>query len=791
MGTVYRAIDTSLGREVAIKVLPDAFASDPDRQARFEREARTLAALNHPCIAAVYGTVEVPGDAGHNTRAIVMELVEGVTLAERIAQGALPLDDALSIARQIAEALEAAHDHGVIHRDLKPANVKVRDDGTVKVLDFGLAKLVDPGGAPPQSSLSPTITSPAVTAAGVILGTAAYMSPEQARGKAVDRRTDIWSFGCVVFEMLSGRRPFAAGDTVSDAIAAILTGEVVWTALPSQTPATVRRLLERCLRKDVRRRLSHIAEARIALEEIAQDPELEPAPARRAVPWPVVALVALAALGLGAAAAAWALRAPLTAPITTRFDIRAPAGARTLGNLLRPMEIGDPISPDGRTVAFLAAVAGPTMIWVRPLDASTARALPSTEGAGRPFWSPDSRSLAFFAGSQLKRIALAGGLPTVLTDEPGRDVAWSADGVMLIGGGDRPLRRLPASGGVPTPVTALAPGEITHDYPQFLPDGQHFVYLSRRGPTLEDWEMFVGSLDSKERHRLDGIHGAVRYSVTGHLMFTQGETLMAQPFNLERLALDGDPEPVADGVAAAPRPLFGVSTNRTLVYLRASPKLDSQLAWIDRAGRTVTPFSTAGEYSRIALSDDGRYVAFERNLDVMTLDIARNLTSNLIVRAGADIAPVFSPDGTRIAFAGSAMRSFALNNPNNGDLYLRTLGTTEREILLYSDEVGKTPTDWSGDGYVAYTSRNDIWAVQTSPNSTPVRVTSTGFVESAAHFSPMVDGSRINPPTRQPAPTSTCNRFQTARAAIPSPPEAGLRHAGANVATSCSISLLI
>ena len=326
------------------------------------------------------------------------------------------------------------------------------------------------------------------------------------------------------------------------------------------------------------------------------------------------------------------------APGGTDHDpIRDPGASRLrqLGNLPRTMEIGDPISPDGRTVAFVAAVAGPTMIRVRPLDASTSRALPSTEGAGRPFWSPDSRSLAFFAGSQLKRIALAGGLPTVLTDEPGRDVAWSADGVMLIGGGNRPLRRLPASGGVPTPVTALAPGELTHDYPQFLPDGQHFVYLSRRGPTVEDWDVFVGSLDSKERQRLDGIHGAVRY-VSGHLMFTQGETLLAQRFNLKRLALDGDPEPVADGIAAGPRPLFDVSPNGTLVYLRAVQAADSQLAWIDRSGRTVTPFSAAGAYSRVALSDDGRYLAFERNFDVILL----TTTSPAMPRATSSSATV-------------------------------------------------------------------------------------------------------------------------------------------------------
>src|SRR5262245_61842554 len=455
MGRVYRATDRHLGREVAIKVLPDAFAQDPERLARFELEARTLASLNHPNIAVVHGLEEGPVEQEHRLRALVMELVDGVTLADRIAEGPIPVDEALPIARQIADALEAAHDHGVIHRDLKPANVKVRDDGMVKVLDFGLAKALEPASAMPGASLSPTITSPAMTQSGVILGTASYMSPEQARGKTVDRRADIWAFGCVLFEMLAGRRPFPSEDTVSDTIAGILKGEPVWAALPADTPPKIRALIERCLRKDVRRRLPHIAEARIEIEEACSEPAqtmTQPAAPlfrRPTYVWPAVALVAvLLALGI----TGWTVMAPVPKQPAVRFEINAPPGAISFGGLGRTLEVGEPLSPDGRTVAFLATVDGRQMIWVRPLDAVAAQPLARTEGAARPVWSPDSRSIAFFVQNELKRIDVAGGPPTVLSTEGGRDLAWSPENMILIGGQGK-LLRIPATGGPTTAAT--------------------------------------------------------------------------------------------------------------------------------------------------------------------------------------------------------------------------------------------------------------------------------------------------------------------------------------------------
>ena len=513
MGTVYRATDSHLGRDVAIKILSDAFWNDPDRVARFEREARTLASLSHANVAIVHAIEDGPAGAGYGGRALVMELVDGATLAELIAKGPIPVNDALSIAKQIADGLEAAHDHGVVHRDLKPANVKVRTDGTVKVLDFGLAKSMEPVSVASSLSMSPTITTPAMTHAGVILGTASYMSPEQARGKPVDRRTDVWAFGCVLFEMLAGRRPFADEETVSDTLAGILKGEPVWAALPAETPPKIRSLLERCLRKDVRLRLPHIAQARIEIEEAASEPSLTAWPAaktpgRRAYLWPAVAALSLLAT---AGLTGWMVLAPIREQPIVRFDVTAPPGAVPFPGFGRTIEIGDPLSPDGRTLAFHARVKGNQMIWVRPLDSPEMRPLPRTEGASRPYWSADGRSIAFFSQGQLKRIDLSGGPPTVICNEAGRDVAWSADDVILIGGqSNKPVLRVPALGGEPTAATELAAGETSHDYPQFLPDNRHFLYMARRGPNPEDWDMYVGRLDSKERHLLQGIHTAAR-----------------------------------------------------------------------------------------------------------------------------------------------------------------------------------------------------------------------------------------------------------------------------------------
>ena len=733
MGEVYRAHDARLKRDVAIKTLAALGASDRDRVARFEREAETLAALNHPNIAQIYGVEE----AG-SSMAIVMELVGGVTLAELIARGPIALADALTIARQIADGLEAAHDHGVIHRDLKPANVKVRDDGTVKVLDFGLAKSLEP--APTASApASPTITSPAMTKAGVILGTAAYMSPEQARGRTVDRRTDVWAFGCVLFEMLAGRRPFKAEDTVSDTVAAILRAEPEWTALPIGTPPKIRSLLERCLRKEVRRRLPHIAEARIEIEDATSDPRDTAPPvaeSRRLYVWPAITALSLL---LGAATAAWSLlRTPADASPVARFDVTAPPGATAFGVFGRTIEVGDPLSPDGKTIAFVSTVKGRQMIWVRPLESAAAHLLDRTDAADRPIWSADGRNIAYFAQGELKRIAVAGGPPMTIAATPGRDLAWNSDDVILIGGSNRPVHRVPASGGTPTPVTELAPGETTHDYPQFLPDNRHFLYIARRGPNTEDWSLYVGSVDSKERRHLEGIHAAARYSPTGHLLFLQDRNLMAQPFDVDRLALSGEAVSVVQGTADGPRALFSLSANGTLAFLTPIAEFESQLAWTDRTGVNVKPFTPRGVYNGVDLSPDGRYVAFDRGLDVLLFDIARNLTNSFVTRPGADLAPLFSADGTRIVFTSNFNSTSSSNNVNGGRLYERAIGAVAPERPLNSQAVGSMPTDWSADGHIAYTYANDIWALppSTAGRTEPLQVTTTTFVEDGGTFSP-------------------------------------------------------
>ncbi len=446
MGQVFRARDTKLNRDVALKVLPDSFARDPERLARFTREAQTLASLSHPTIAAIYGIEE-----SNAVRALVMELVEGDDLSQRITRGAIPLGEALAIAKQIAEALEAAHEQGIIHRDLKPANIKVREDGTVKVLDFGLAKAMAPTGAmSPNVSQSPTITTPAMTEAGMILGTAAYMSPEQARGKAVDKRTDIWAFTCVLYEMLTGTRAFP-GDDVSDTIVSVLSKEPDWSALPSLTPAFVRALLRRGMDKDPKRRLRDIGDARLALEGAFEGAGAEmvataTAPGGR-LAWMAFAVALLAAAVLAIPAVRYLPRRPVDAP-EMRLDIVTPATTDPLSFAL---------SPDGRQLVFAASGDGQPRLWLRPLDKTTAQPLAGTEGASVPFWSPDGRSLGFFASGQLKRIDLAGGsaqaLATVLIARGG---TWGPDGTILFAPTiTGPLFRIPATGGKAVAVTTL------------------------------------------------------------------------------------------------------------------------------------------------------------------------------------------------------------------------------------------------------------------------------------------------------------------------------------------------
>ena len=626
MGEVWRAEDEKLGREVALKVLPEEFAQDPERMARFEREAKVLASLNHPNIAMLYGletclnhpswhpdgwptgrveailrgaepeaakpscrrcpacesSDDVSARTDSPTTFLVMELVEGEDLSERIKRGPIPVEEATAIALQIAEALEAAHESGIVHRDLKPANIKLRPDGTVKVLDFGLAKAWETDHGDSSISMSPTLTQHA-TAAGIILGTAAYMSPEQAAGIAADRRADIWAFGVVFWEMLTGNKLFE-GETVSHVLAAVLKDDIDLDALPGDTPARLKELIGRCLKKKPKQRLQAIGDARVVLEEYAADPEsfealaaADGVPAaviplwRRLLPWAATAVLALAL-------AAVVFLRPSPHDLAVRFQIVAP------DNLT---EVGPPtISPDGRTIAFEATdEKGATLIWVRSMDDLQARPLAGTEGATRPFWSPDSRYLAFIAGGKLKKVPLAGGPPQTLAETPsGSDGTWSSRGEILFDGrsGD-PIRRVAASGGTPQDLITADPedGIISVGWPQFLPDGRRFLYVANGAETDERFLM-VGDIEDKEPPRkLLDVSSLVRFAPPDHLLYVREDSLLAQPFDPDSAELQGEAVPLAEELGATSTGLsgfFGVERRHVglpqRLDLGTTPRLD-------------------------------------------------------------------------------------------------------------------------------------------------------------------------------------------------------------------------
>ena len=579
MGQVWQATDTQLGRQVALKILPDAFASDPDRLARFQREAQVLASLNHPNIAQIHGIEEAQG-----TRALVLELVEGPTLADRIARGPIPLDEALPIARQIAEALEAAHEAGVIHRDLKPANIKVREDGTVKVLDFGLAKALQPeaGGDPSES---PTLTA-AATRAGLIMGTAAYMSPEQASGAAVDKRADIWSFGVVLFEMLTGRRTFE-GETVSHVLAAVLKTDPEWATLPSGTPAAIDRLLRRCLAKERRKRVPDIAVARIEIDDAIEAPVTEATDAGAAPPlqvWqrPMPLAVGMVALLVVTGLVGRSLRSSPEPGAVNRFNYVLPADhlpRRGDNNIVA-------LSPDGRSFVY-NTVDG---LYLRTMGELEARLIPGTEeDLANPFFSPDGQSVAYWtaAGNQLKRIAISGGAPVVIADASiPYGASWTTDDTILFGQPEGILR-VSATGGTPEVLIPSEAGERL-DGPHLLPGGDSVLFSA--GTT--SWSaalIVVQSLSSGERTVLVEGGSDARYLQTGHLVYARGGGVFAVALDLDRVTVSGGEVPLVQGVrmgsGATGTANYGVSDEGTLVYLRAGTAPERTLVWVDRAGR--------------------------------------------------------------------------------------------------------------------------------------------------------------------------------------------------------------
>jgi Tol biopolymer transport system component len=739
MGEVYRARDTKLGRDVAIKILPELFAADPERIARFEREAKTLASLNHPNIGGIYGLEHADPSAGSGqaaVRALVLELVEGPTVAEKLAElssvksqvSGLPLDEALAIARQIAEALEAAHERGIIHRDLKPANIKLRPDGTVKVLDFGLAKLAHPDAAavPIDATASPTITSPAMmTGVGVLLGTAAYMSPEQAKGREADKRSDIWAFGCVLYEMVTGRRLFH-GEDITETIAAVVKDQPDF----AQVPAPLRRLLKSCLEKDPKKRLQAIGDMRLLLEDAA--PPMV-APSRQQLGTAAWAVAGAAVLAAAFLAFIHFRETPPAAPVV-RSTILPPANT----TLDFPQGVGLPaLSPDGQRIVFGAQTAdGKRPLWVRALDGLTAQSLAGTEGAAFPFWSPDSRFIAFFADGKLKKIDASGGPALTLADARlGRGGSWNRDGVIVFapGVGDT-LQRVPSAGGASSPVST-----IQGSFPWFLPDGRHIVYQAQRNA------INVGSLDGAPSQALGT--GSNALYAQGHLLFLREDTLLAQPFDTRRLATAGEAVPVAERVQTVLDSgrvgAFSVSETGLLAYREGAASRGGILTWFDRSGKRGTAVGEAARQTLFEFSPDRTRVAAVvqdqagAGEDVWIYDVARGLRTRFTFDAARDTLPVWSPDGHSIVFSS--------NRKGNFDLYRKAVDSVAAEELLYADDLNKRPTSWSADGklllYDAIEPKTgrDIWVLPLPERPgvavKPSLVLQTAFNEADARFS--------------------------------------------------------
>jgi Tol biopolymer transport system component/tRNA A-37 threonylcarbamoyl transferase component Bud32 len=670
MGEVYRARDSKLHRDVAVKVLPQIFTADADRLARFRREAQVLASLNHQNIGHIYGLE----DSG-TTHGLILELVEGPTLGDRIAQGALPHDEAFSIARQIIDALECAHEQGIVHRDLKPANIKIRPDGAVKVLDFGLAKALErPAASGVQMSAlnSPTMTAHA-TVEGMIVGTAAYMAPEQARGRAVDRRADIWAFGIVLYEMLAGKRAFD-GDDVSITLASVLKDDVDWKALPADLPPSIRRMLRRCLEKDPRRRLSAIGDARLELDDASEPLAVEPVTAhgviprtRPIVPWAIAALTLVTLFGTVVLWAPWK-RPPIDLPMRLSADIGV------AGPLAVNMGAAAVISPDGSVAVFVVQTGTRNLLYVRRIDSLEATALNGTDDAHSPFFSPDSQWIGFFSVDKLKKIAVGGGTTVNLCEAPnGRGGSWGTDGTIVFqpsASAQAVLHQVADTGGTSVPIGKPFEDQATQRWPQHLPNGKAVLY-SANSATV-GWDS--GTLMALPRPGGEPkvlMRGAFygRYAPSGHLLYVRGSTLFAVPFDAESLQVRGRETPLVEGVLAAANTggaQFSLSDSGTLLYVPGKA-IDPTLSvsWIDKTGRTSVLRAEPTNWSQPSFSPDGQRLAmtigFGISSDVWLYDWSRDATTQLTFGSGGDSAPVWTPDGTRIAYSSSTGNNQATN----------------------------------------------------------------------------------------------------------------------------------
>ena len=710
MGQVYRATDTKLKRQVAIKILPPSLSADADRLTRFQREAEVLASLNHPHIAAIYGLEESGG-----TTALVMELVEGDDLSQQIARGPIPLGEALPFAKQIAEALEAAHERGFIHRDLKPANIMVTRAGVVKVLDFGLAKAAAGDTSSPDLSQLPTVTTDA-TREGMIVGTAAYMSPEQARGRSVDKRTDIWAFGCVLFEILSGRKAFS-GDTMSDTIAAILEREPTWDNLPIASPSTVRRLLRRCLEKDPKRRLRDIGDARLELEDALTNPGLDDVAAQK--PAGITRRTAITSLASAAAGAAatglFAIgRSRGSVPRNlTRFTIPLPEGGVAEASFNKRVAI----SPDGTHVAYAIAAAGSGQIigaaklYVHALSELEPKSLPPI--GGTPFFSRDGQWLGLFGPApngrnQMRKVALSGGAPVSLCAVEGfAGGTWADDDtiyfVATMPGG---LMRIPTAGGQPQEVAKIefANGERMHKFPCAVPGGKAvlFTVATSDAETFNDTRIAV--IDTKTGQRKILVEGGThpRYSPSGHLVYAREGNLMAVRFDLESLAVVGQPLSVLEGVLMSVNSgvaNFDISTSGDLVYVPGgADKGERALVWVDRNGKAESLGLPPRSYLHPRISPDARQLAIEiegPNHDFYVYDFARSVLSKMSTD-GASHWPVWSPDGAQLVYRAGPMAGFKL--------WAVPADRSHPAAQVPAEGISQSAESWSPDGHaIAYT----------------------------------------------------------------------------------------